>query len=39
MRTQVDTTTQRKKQKQTINKNQIKTMCKEDSLLQNDNQR
>jgi hypothetical protein len=30
MRTQVDTT-QSKKQKETINKNQVKTQCKEDS--------
>jgi hypothetical protein len=28
----------KKKQKQTINKNQVKTLCKEDSWLQNDNQ-
>ncbi len=29
----------KKKQKQTINKNQVKTLCKEDSWLQNDNHR
>jgi len=28
----------KKKQKQTINKNQVKTLCKEDSWLQNENQ-
>jgi hypothetical protein len=28
----------KKKKKQTINKNQVKTLCKEDSWLQNDNQ-
>jgi hypothetical protein len=28
----------KKKQKQTINKNQVKTPCKENSWLQNDNQ-
>ncbi len=28
----------KKKQKQTINTNQVKTLCKEDSWLQNDNQ-
>jgi hypothetical protein len=28
----------KKKQKQAINKNQIKILCKENSLLQNDNQ-
>jgi hypothetical protein len=39
MKTQVDTTRRKKKQKQTINKNQIKTLCKEDSQLQNDNHR
>jgi hypothetical protein len=32
MRTQVDTTQRKKKQKQSINKNQIKILCKEDSL-------
>jgi hypothetical protein len=36
MRTQVDTS-QKKKKKQTIDKNQVKTPCKEDSWLQNDN--
>jgi hypothetical protein len=29
----------KKNQKQTINKNSIKTLCKEDSWLRNDNQR
>jgi hypothetical protein len=28
----------KKKQKQTINENQVKTLCKEDSWLRNDNQ-
>ncbi len=28
----------KKRQKQTINKNQVKTLCKENSWLQNDNQ-
>jgi len=28
----------KKRQKQTINKNQVKTLCKEDSWLGNDNQ-
>ncbi len=29
----------KKKQKQTINKNQVNSLCKEDSWLGNDNQR
>jgi hypothetical protein len=38
MRTQVNTTQIKNKSKQSISKNQVKTLCKEESQLKNDNQ-
>jgi hypothetical protein len=38
MRTQVNTTQIKNKSKQSIKKNQVKTLCKEESQLKNDNQ-
>jgi hypothetical protein len=38
MRTQVDTTQRKKTEANNFLRNQVKTLCKEDSWLQNDNQ-
>jgi len=38
MRTQVNTTQIKNKSKKSIKKNQVKTLCKEESQLKNDNQ-